>query len=158
MKKSPALALLLAWLVPGAGHLYIGHRVKALVFCFVLVTMFAAGVMITDGGCVNVKPAGVARTVWSFGCWRVTRSADCRKAYDAADPGRHPLACIIQGFAALPAGTAWLASRGAPEFQASKAGDLGMLLTLVAGALNVLLMADALFRCGREDAKEPAVE
>jgi hypothetical protein len=37
---------------------------------------------------------------------------------------------------------------GEPEPPASKLNDFGMLLTLVAGALNVLLIADALYRSG----------
>jgi hypothetical protein len=37
------LALILAWLVPGAGHLYLGKRGKGLVFLFCLLTLFVLG-------------------------------------------------------------------------------------------------------------------
>jgi hypothetical protein len=37
-------ACLLAWLVPGAGHLYLGRRGKGLVFLFCLAALFVLGV------------------------------------------------------------------------------------------------------------------
>jgi hypothetical protein len=39
-----AIALVLAWLVPGAGHLYLGRKGKGLVFLFCLTAMFVLGV------------------------------------------------------------------------------------------------------------------
>jgi len=116
MKKSPALALLLAWLLPGAGHWYVGQRVKGVVFCFLLIVLFATGMLLTEGGCIDL--------------------------------GRHPWAFALQVFEGAVSGVALLSTWGAPEVPASKLSDLGMLLTLVAGALNVLLMADALYRAG----------
>jgi hypothetical protein len=129
--KKPALALLLAWLLPGAGHWYVGQRGKAVVFCFVLLALFLAGVLITEGGCVDFRFGGVIGSV--------TGRAE-------ADWGRHPYAFLLQGCAGGPAIVALAATSGRPEYPASKLGDLGMLLTLIAGALNVLLVADALYR------------
>lgn len=40
---SPAAVCLVSWLVPGAGHLMIGRRQKALIFFVALVAMFAIG-------------------------------------------------------------------------------------------------------------------
>lgn len=112
--KPPGLVVLFAWLVPGAGHWYIGQRVKGVVFCFLLVSLFVAGVLVTEGGCVDV--------------------------------GRHPYAFMLQACEGLVAPAALVATAGRAEFPASKLGDLGMLFTLVAGAMNVLLVADAFFR------------
>jgi hypothetical protein len=39
----PALVCVVSWLVPGAGHLLLGRRQKAIVFFCVLVAMFAIG-------------------------------------------------------------------------------------------------------------------
>ncbi len=39
----PALVCVVSWLVPGAGHLMLGRRQKAIVFFCVLVAMFAIG-------------------------------------------------------------------------------------------------------------------
>ncbi len=41
-----ALVVLLAWLVPGAGHLWLGRRQKGLIFLVALPLMFAVGLMI----------------------------------------------------------------------------------------------------------------
>lgn len=122
MKKDPALAPLLALLLPGAGHWYVGQRGKAVVFCFLLVTLFATGVLLTDGGCVDL--------------------------------GRHPYAFALQAFQGLVAIGALALTYGAHEPEACKLSDLGMLLTLVAGALNVLLIADVLYRSGPKRAKD----
>lgn len=114
MSRSPAVAVLLAWLVPGLGHYYIGQRGKGILFCASLVAMFVLGLVLAGGGCVNVE--------------------------------RHPYALILQGFEGLAALAALVACAGRPELPASSVSDLGMLLTLVAGALNVLLAADVLYR------------
>ena len=37
---------LAAWLVPGVGHLWLGHRVKGLIFLVVIPLMFAIGVAV----------------------------------------------------------------------------------------------------------------
>lgn len=41
---SPALPCLLAWLLPGLGHLYLGRRLRAAVFFAVVMACFALGV------------------------------------------------------------------------------------------------------------------
>ncbi len=38
----------LAWLVPGAGHLYLGKRGRAAIFFLVVVAMFVLG-LVSDG-------------------------------------------------------------------------------------------------------------
>jgi hypothetical protein len=40
---NPVLVCLAAWAVPGAGHLWFGHRFKGLVFLITLPLMFAVG-------------------------------------------------------------------------------------------------------------------
>lgn len=40
----PILLCLLAWAVPGAGHLWLGRRSKGLIFLIVLPLMFAIGI------------------------------------------------------------------------------------------------------------------
>ena len=122
MKKNPALALLFAWLLPGGGHWYVGQRGKAVIFCFLLITLFTLGVLLTDGGCVDI--------------------------------GRHPYAFLLQAAEGLVAGVALVLTAGAPAPPASRLSDLGMLLTLVAGALNVLLIADTLYRSGPPETKD----
>jgi hypothetical protein len=142
MKRHPLLTLGLAWLLPGAGHFYIGQRGKGVVFCFLVLLLFFTGVMITAGGGVDCKPLGIARVVF-----KVDADADC---------GRHPWSFALQAFTGPVAFLTLAVTAGAPELPASKLIDLGMLLTLVAGALNVLLMADALYRASPEPSGEDA--
>lgn len=110
------MVVLLAWLLPGAGHWYIGQRGKALVFCFGLVLLFATGVLLTNGYCVDLD--------------------------------LHFYSFLLQVFEGALALAALAAPPLGPQLPASRLSDLGMLLTLVAGALNVLLIADALYRSG----------
>ena len=43
VKKNPILAVFLAWLIPGAGHWYLGRRFQAVLFFSVLLCAFSAG-------------------------------------------------------------------------------------------------------------------
>ena len=126
MNKNPVPTVLLAWLLPGAGHWYLGHRVRGAVLCFLIVTTFTLGVLLTEGGCVSV--------------------------------GRHPYAFALQIFNGAITGVTALLTAGSSELPASKLNDFGMLLTLVAGALNVLLIADALYRTGPSEVKDEDID
>jgi hypothetical protein len=44
-RRSPLPAVVLAWLVPGGGHLYLGRQGKALLFFLALGALFALGVI-----------------------------------------------------------------------------------------------------------------
>ena len=48
MKSRTVIAIILAYLVPGAGHLYLGRRARAAIFFAIVVTMFLVGIGI-DG-------------------------------------------------------------------------------------------------------------
>lgn len=45
-KPSPATVCLVAWLLPGAGHLWLRRRQKGLVFLIVLTAMFGCGLLL----------------------------------------------------------------------------------------------------------------
>ena len=73
--KNRALAALLAWLFPGAGHLYQGRTTKGLLFMICLVTTFVFGY--TTGNCrvvyAGVEPftgpvGNTVMTHWKFIC------------------------------------------------------------------------------------------
>jgi hypothetical protein len=50
------LALVLAWLVPGAGHWYMGHRGRAVAICLGIWAAFVLGIVL--GGIAVVAPQG----------------------------------------------------------------------------------------------------
>jgi hypothetical protein len=56
MKGRTVTAMLLAYLVPGAGHLYLGRRKRAITFFLVVVLLFAIGVAI-DGDLYMINHA-----------------------------------------------------------------------------------------------------
>jgi len=56
MKGRTVFALLLAYLVPGAGHLYLGRRARAITFFCIIVVMFLIGIAI-DGDLYTIGQA-----------------------------------------------------------------------------------------------------
>ncbi|MCE9581423.1 MAG: hypothetical protein K8T20_02785 [Planctomycetes bacterium] len=48
MKRDPSIAIALAWLVPGLGHLYMGRPKKALFFFLALTLTYLAGYVLAD--------------------------------------------------------------------------------------------------------------
>lgn len=65
-----ALAALLAWLVPGAGHLYLGRRARALVFAALVGAAFVVGVAL-DGKLWQIagqEPATFLHLLGTIGC------------------------------------------------------------------------------------------
>jgi hypothetical protein len=161
--KDPALAALLAWLIPGLGHWYQGRRAKAALYFFCIMGLFV------------------------FGLWLGGSSQPCRQEGDNIGYGRavyfawrkddHHLAYLCQigvGLPALPAliqanrmghrqGVRWGGfmapprlpgvSPGEPNFKQptlhelnyvlKRDFDLAGLFTMVAGLLNVLAIYDA---------------
>ncbi len=71
---SPKLAALLAWLVPGLGHLYQGRRTKGVLFMTSIVSLFVAGMVIGEGkvayaSTLPLTPAGsYLYDGWPFIC------------------------------------------------------------------------------------------
>jgi hypothetical protein len=65
--KRPMLAMLLAWLVPGAGHLYQGRRFKGVLFLVVILCVYLTGFLLGGGRVVywSWKP-GEQR--WAMAC------------------------------------------------------------------------------------------
>src|SRR5262245_35219073 len=64
--KDPGMAALLAWLVPGAGHLYQGRYAKGVIFLVCILGLFISGLVLSDGRCVYFQwdPPNMRR--WSF--------------------------------------------------------------------------------------------
>ena len=59
MKKKTILAVVLAWLVPGAGHFALGYRKRAATFFAIVVLMFVIGLSI-DGNLYSLRESGRA--------------------------------------------------------------------------------------------------
>ncbi len=157
--KNPALAGVLAWLVPGLGHFYQGRTAKGIVFCVCILSTFFYGVYL--GGSSELGWGRVVYASWRPGHRRLHYLAQIGvglpalpallEAQRAAD-GRKPL---FGGFMAPPkpvddpnAGRREDALREQPtlnklhkEFQ--RYFDIGSAYTMIAGLLNVLAIYDA---------------
>ena len=59
--------MLLAYLVPGGGHFYLGYRARAAVFFAIVVAMFAIGLAIDGGLYTPMQGGGLLRLLASFG-------------------------------------------------------------------------------------------
>jgi uncharacterized protein DUF6677 len=53
MNKRSIVAMVLAYLVPGAGHFYLGYRARAVAFFLIIAVLFAIGLSI-DGGLYTI--------------------------------------------------------------------------------------------------------
>jgi hypothetical protein len=149
--KDPVVAAFLAWLIPGAGHLYQGRVGKGLLFMTCILGTFFYGLFLGDGRVV-------------YASWR---PQDKRFPYFCQiGAGLPALPAIVQayrtarqqpplfgGFMAPPALDGWRnADRfgqdhpdelAALHYRLNRYFDLGTLYTMVAGLLNVLVIYDA---------------
>lgn len=112
-RPSAGLTCVVAWLVPGAGHLLQGQTGKALVFVSTLVPMFLIG-------------------LWCGG--RLF-------SFDAAEP-LVLLAGVAQWMSGLIRVGAWLFGAGRGDVVAA-AYEYGNSFLIVAGLLNALVILDA---------------
>lgn len=114
MAKDPGRALLLAWLLPGAGHWYTARRGRAALYGLAVIGVFVGGLLM--GGLATVSVVGHK---WAF----------LLQVFD----GPMTLATAVMSHV--------LAAKPVP----SQLADLGLTLTLVSAAFNVLVMADAYY-------------
>jgi len=133
MKKSSAqssgtqvpVAGLLAWLVPGLGHLYLGCYTRGLILFVVIGVTFWGGVAI----------GGVKSTVGQRRWWLMAQMC----------AGSHTLAAWAWG-RSLPEDP----PQGPAKYRAIwPADDIAVVYTGVAGLLNLLVILDALVRAER---------
>jgi hypothetical protein len=108
-----ALASLFAWLLPGAGHLYLGKKIRALAF-FLVVGCFAGLGLGMEGQMYRPEPGKPLKYLASF-----------------ANLGLGPTYVFPVAMGRL---------RGNPE---SSTWEYGNTFLLTAGIMNILLMLDA---------------
>jgi len=68
MSRRTVIAVIVAWLVPGAGHFALGYRKRAVAFFSIIVLMFIIGLSI-DGNLYTIRESGraVLKILASFG-------------------------------------------------------------------------------------------
>ncbi|HOW73753.1 MAG TPA: hypothetical protein PKY77_24390 [Phycisphaerae bacterium] len=132
------LAAFLGWLVPGAGHLFIGERARGTIFLVVIGLTFWSGIAI--GGVKNTVNSK-DRFLWFLG---------------QVCAGAHPIVAMT-----------WGKHSGAPEtggdpgwYAYGHTEDTAVVYTAIAGMLNLLAIFDVLARIekgtGQESRAAPA--
>jgi len=113
MNVRVALSMFLAWVIPGAGHLFLGRRGRALIFFAVVTLLFVIGISI-DGGLYTFAS--------SRGSWLKLLAS---------------LASMGSGL------LYFVATRlGMPGDVVSATFEYGLTFTLTAGLMNLLLVLD----------------
>lgn len=74
--KNLFLGLVMTWLVPGAGHFYIGRRGKAVYFFSLISAAYLLGLILADFCCVNIDrfPWHYAGEIFYGGATLITQS------------------------------------------------------------------------------------
>ena len=141
--RNPALAALLAWLWPGAGHLYQRRKVKGVLFMVCVLATYFFGLVLGEGHVVYASWLKSDRR-WQYLC-QVGVGLPALPALvqnRLVRSGKEPL---WGGIMAPPTEVlensddelaGWHAKLG-------NAFDLGILYTMIAGLLNVLAICDA---------------
>lgn len=113
MTKRTFVAMLLAYLVPGAGHFYLGRRGRALAFFLIVVTLFAMGLWLDA-------------TLYSL------RNSN------------RELLTIAAALGSMGSGLVYLFGRmfGPAGDIKSMTYEYGLMFTLTAGLMNLLLVLD----------------
>ena len=155
---SSSVAGLLAWIVPGLGHVYLGHRVRGLTIMVVVAVTFWGGVAI-GGVKSTVDPhenrlwflaqicAGghtIAAALWSNQLEPVVyRCPSCQ-----ADLGREPQSGEHCAKCRKEVSPVELATRTRKAFWPQI--DIAIVYSGIAGLLNVLVILDAIARAELE--------
>ena len=130
MVRMPISALL-GWIVPGLGHIYLGHRGRGLVFLVTITATFWTGVAI-GGVKATVDPQ--TRKLWFFA--QLCTAGNTATAY-----------AMHRAIVARETQTGVMVPK---SFWASV--DVGVHYTGVAGLLNLLVVFDAI---GRSEVPSP---
>lgn len=119
------IAALLAWLVPGLGHIYLGHRGRGIICLVAIIVTFWSGVAI---GGVQSTVAPHARKLWfvaQLGTGGNTLAAYALHCRVSPETSRSSKLAVVAPWSAA---------------------EIGVHYTGVAGLLNLLVIFDAVSR------------
>lgn len=152
--KQPWLAGLLAWALPGLGHMYQGRTGKGVLFFICIMGTFVYGMYLGEGKVVYAATNWEQQYRWQYLCQLgVGLPATPMLVQRArANEGKPPL---WSGFMAQPKNvpTEWKDDSGNMSTQPNELSmwtvsmhprfELGTVYTVIAGLLNVLVICDA---------------
>jgi hypothetical protein len=120
-RRIPEVAAILAWLVPGLGHFYLGHRPKAIILLCAILTAFVIGIVLADFEAISIPEHKYAFFA------------------QVGTGGPTLLTLLITG-----------GEVSQPERAIDPLHSVGLLYTMVAGLLNFVVACDAYERAARE--------
>ncbi len=137
--KDPLIAGVLAWLVPGLGHLYQGRTAKGVLFMVCILSTFFTGLALSDGRAVYASWVDWDRRLYYYAC-QVGVGAPALPALLQAYLVREGKDPILGGMMAPPASPMELNEwhRALHHYF-----ELGTVYTMIAGLLNILAIYDA---------------
>lgn len=130
MLRAP-IAAVLAWLIPGLGHIFLGHKVRGVIFLVVITLTFWTGVAVGGVKCVDPhkpvqqKPTAVQRQSRDRSWWFFAQ-------------------IMNGGYAVTTYAVGTRVERA--SYLSWPSGDIASVYTGVAGLLNLLIIIDALVR------------
>lgn len=171
--KQPWLAALLAWLVPGMGHLYQGRTGKGLLFLVCILGTFVFGLWIGGGRVVYASSPGEEPWRWQYYCQLGVGLAALPALVerDRKQEGKSPLfGGVMRPPDAAP--QPWTDDSKHMTTQPNELAEwtvemhpryeLGTVYTVIAGLLNLLVICDAyagpLVLVSREKGKKAAAD
>ena len=149
--KDPWLAAFLAWLWPGAGHLYQGRTAKGLLLMVAILTTFFFGFFMGGG---KVVYASSTPFRWPYLC-QVCVGAPALPALVEARRAKTNKEPLIDGWYAPPK---FINGRNQLDdwlYDLNRYFEFGTVYTMIAGLLNVLAIYDAFGGPLYVAAKEP---
>ncbi len=147
--KNRHLAAVLAWLWPGAGHMYQGRYGKGTVFMICILVTFFFGLVLGNGHVVyaslngpNPGERGLKYARWQYvpQFFVGAPALPALLQWQRVDNGDEPL---WNGLMAPPADFGPQDDLSEWHFELGNAFELGTLYTVIAGLLNVLAIYDA---------------
>ncbi|HEV3122035.1 MAG TPA: DUF6677 family protein [Isosphaeraceae bacterium] len=152
--KNPALAALLAWLVPGLGHIYQGRYAKGVLYFTCILGLFGLGFYLGDGQVVYWKWVNPLVDPDNFRLYYIGQFFAGLVALPALiqatlDAWGHGL--ILWGFEAMPD----VATLNSLHPKLGKLVEVGSVYTTIAGLVNIFAIYDAYDGPAFSDGTEP---
>lgn len=136
--RDPLVAGVLAWLFPGAGHLYQRRFAKGILFMVCILSVYFFGLAMAEGRSVYASWNNVEKR-WQYGL-QLGVGLPATPAIVQAMRVRSGNPPMLGGLMAPPKDSAELA---ALHEQLNSRFEMGTLYTVIAGLLNILAIYDA---------------
>lgn len=154
--KNARLAALLAWLVPGLGHLYQGRRGKAFLYFVCILGLFFTGMVMGEWKIVYWRWVNPLHSSEDFRIWYPAQFWVGLVTFPAviqATLVKYGMNPVLGGYLAEPP----MNAINALHSSAGRFVDIGVVYTSIAGLLNVLAIYDAYEGPAIVDEPAPAI-